>query len=201
MAKQPAKRVREQVVVYLDERDRALLEKLTNRTGLAKTELFRRGLRRLADEMLGRKAPGFSLKTEDGRTVSLASLKGGQVVLYFYPKDDTPGCTKEACGFAASLPNFRRVKAEIVGVSKDSVVSHDKFKAKYELPFALVADEDGAVCAAYGTWIKKENYGRTYMGIERSTFLIDAAGKIRKVWRGVKVEGHVNEVLAAAKAL
>ena len=149
----------------------------------------------------GDAAPDFTALTDAGGSLTLSKLKGKPVVLYFYPKDDTPGCTKEACGFAASLPNFRRVKAEIVGVSKDSVVSHDKFKAKYELPFALVADEDGAVCAAYGTWIKKENYGRTYMGIERSTFLIDAAGKIRKVWRGVKVEGHVNEVLAAAKAL
>jgi peroxiredoxin Q/BCP len=123
------------------------------------------------------------------------------VVVYFYPKDDTPGCTSEACGFRDNLPAFRKVDAEIIGISKDSVARHDKFKAKYELPFTLAADEDGKVCEAFGVWVEKSNYGKKYMGIERSTFLIDGKGAVRSVWRKVKVDGHVEEVLAAARDL
>ena len=123
------------------------------------------------------------------------------MVLYFYPKDDTPGCTKEACGFQESLPNFSKLDAAIIGVSKDSITRHKNFKSKYGLNFTLGSDEDGSVCESYGVWKEKKNYGRTYMGIERSTFLIDGKGVIRNVWRKVKVNGHVDEVLEAAKAL
>ncbi|MET4804965.1 thioredoxin-dependent thiol peroxidase [Limibacillus sp. MBR-115] len=148
---------------------------------------------------VGDKAPDFTLPSDGGGSISLSGLKGKTVVLYFYPKDDTPGCTKEACGFRDSLPDFTGIDAMVIGVSKDSVAKHDKFKAKYELPFPLVSDEDGSVCEAYGTWVEKSMYGRKYMGIDRATFLIDAEGKIASIWRKVKVPGHVEEVLAAAR--
>jgi len=150
---------------------------------------------------VGDKAPGFKMATDDGGEVSLASLKGRTVVLYFYPKDDTPGCTKEACGFQEALPDFSKVNAAIIGVSKDSIARHKNFKSKYGLNFTLGSDADGGVCESYGVWKEKKNYGRTYMGIERSTFLIDGTGVIRNVWRKVKVNGHVDAVLEAAKAL
>ena len=150
---------------------------------------------------VGDKAPDFTAATDGGATLGLKSLAGKKVVLYFYPRDDTPGCTKEACGFRDNLPDFSGLDAEIVGVSKDSAAKHDKFKAKYELPFTLVADEDGAICEAYGTWIEKSMYGRKYMGIDRATFLIDQEGVIRQVWRKVKVKGHVEAVLAATAGL
>lgn len=149
----------------------------------------------------GKKAPAFTMQTDGGGKVSLKDLKGRNVVLYFYPKDDTPGCTTEACGFRDALPDFSKVDAEIIGVSKDSVARHDKFKAKYELPFTLASDEDGAVCEKYGTWVEKSMYGRKYMGIERATFLIDATGTVRRIWRKVKVKGHVDEVLEAVRAM
>ena len=149
----------------------------------------------------GAKAPEFKAVTDGGGCLKLSSLKGKHVVLYFYPKDDTPGCTKESCGFAENYGDFTGKGAEIVGVSKDSVARHDKFKAKYDLPFTLVSDEDGAICEAYGVWKEKKNYGRTYMGIERSTFLIDKKGKVAKVWRKVKVNGHVEAVKDALDAL
>ena len=150
---------------------------------------------------LGKKAPDFKLPTDGGGTISLKDLKGQKVVLYFYPKDDTPGCTKEACGFRDAMPDFTKVDAVIIGVSKDSVARHDKFKGKYDLPFTLAADEDGTVCEAYGTWVEKSMYGRKYMGIDRATFLIDEKGVLRGEWRKVKVKGHVEEVLEAAQAL
>ena len=149
----------------------------------------------------GQPAPDFTMPTDGGGELTLSSLKGKKVVLYFYPKDDTSGCTKEACGFRDQLPDFSGVDAEIVGISKDSVASHDKFKAKYDLPFTLVSDTETKVCEAYGTWIEKSMYGRKYMGIDRATFLIDADGRIAKIWRKVKVPGHVEEVLEAAKGL
>ena len=149
----------------------------------------------------GDKAPAFTMTTDGGGTVSLKDLKGQSVVLYFYPKDSTPGCTKEACGFRDLMPDFSGIDAVIIGVSKDSVKRHDNFKAKYELPFTLASDEDGAVCEAYGTWVLKKLYGREYMGIERATFLIDGRGVVRKIWRKVKVAGHVEDVLESAKAL
>lgn len=150
---------------------------------------------------IGDKAPNFSAATDSGGEVSLKDFAGRKVVLYFYPKDDTPGCTKEACGFRDALPDFTGADAVILGVSKDSPANHDKFKAKYELPFTLVSDEDGKICEAYGTWVEKSMYGRKYMGIDRATFLIDEKGQIREIWRKVKVPGHVEKVLAAAAAL
>ncbi|MEQ8441606.1 MAG: thioredoxin-dependent thiol peroxidase [Alphaproteobacteria bacterium] len=149
----------------------------------------------------GDMAPDFSMPTDGGGTISLSELAGKPVVLYFYPKDDTPGCTKEACGFRDALPDFTGIGATVIGVSKDKVAKHDKFKAKFDLTFPLGSDEDGAVCEAYGTWIEKSMYGRKYMGIDRATFLIAADGTIARIWRKVKVPGHVDEVLAAAKAL
>ena len=149
---------------------------------------------------VGDRAPDFNMPSDDG-DVSLKSLKGRNVVLYFYPKDDTPGCTKEACGFQDALPNFSKIDADIIGVSKDSPTRHQNFKKKYGLKFRLASDEDGSVCESFGVWKEKKNYGRSYMGIERSTFLIDGKGMIRKVRRKVKVNGHVDEVLEAAKAL
>jgi peroxiredoxin Q/BCP len=131
----------------------------------------------------------------------LKAHRGKAVVLYFYPKDDTSGCTAEACAFRDALPDFSKINAAVIGISRDSVASHDKFKTKYSLPFPLVSDEDGKVCKAYGTWVEKSMYGRKYMGIERATFLIDGKGTIRHIWRKVKVPGHAEEVLEAAQAL
>jgi len=149
----------------------------------------------------GDKAPDFTLPSDGNGKISLSRLKGKKVILYFYPKDDTSGCTAEACGFRDNLPKFAKSDAVVIGISRDNVASHDKFKMKYDLPFQLASDEDGKVCGAYGTWIEKSMYGRKYMGIERATFLIDAKGAIRNIWRKVKVPGHVEEVLTAAKAL
>jgi len=150
---------------------------------------------------VGKKAPDFSAPTDGGGKIKLSDYKGRNVVLYFYPKDDTSGCTKEACGFTEAMPNFAKLKAAVIGVSRDSVEKHDKFKKKYKLNFPLVSDESGKICEKYGTWIEKSLYGRKYMGIERATFLIDAKGVVRNIWHKVKVPGHVDEVLAAVKAL
>ena len=149
------------------------------------------------DIVEGSDAPDFEAATDGGGKLKLSSLKGMHVVLYFYPKDDTPGCTKESCGFAEMHQNFMDKNAEIGGASKDCVARHDNFKNKYDLPFTLVSDEDGAICEAYGTWVEKKNYGRTYMGIQRATFLIDDKGRVRQVWRNVKVNGHVEAVMRA----
>ena len=150
---------------------------------------------------IGDKAPDFTLATDGNGKVTLSKLRGQKVVLYFYPKDDTSGCTAEACGFRDSFPKFGKVEAAVIGISKDSVAAHDKFKKKYELPFTLASDVEGKVCESYGVWVEKSMYGRKYMGIERATFLIDEKGVVRGVWRKVKVPGHVEAVLAAAKAL
>ena len=150
---------------------------------------------------VGGKAPVFTLPADGGGKVALKALKGKTVVLYFYPKDDTPGCTKEACAFRDRFPDFRKAKAEIVGISKDDVGRHDKFKKKYALPFALASDVDGKVCAAFGVWQEKSLYGKKFMGIVRSTFLIDETGTIRAIWPKVKVDGHADEVMAAIEAL
>lgn len=149
----------------------------------------------------GTKAIDFDAPCDGGGSLKLSSLKGKKVVLYFYPKDDTPGCTKESCEFAQFQQRFADRNAEIVGVSKDSVARHDKFKSKYNLPFTLVSDEDGTICEEYGVWQEKKNYGRTYMGISRSTFLIDEKGKVVKIWRKVRVTGHVEAVLTALDEL
>jgi len=146
---------------------------------------------------IGDKAPSFTLPSDGGGKVSLKDLLGNPVVVYFYPKDDTSGCTREAIDFTALLPKFRRKRVAVVGISKDTVVAHDKFKAKHKLGVALGADVDGKVVDAYGCWVEKSLYGRKYMGIERATFLIDGKGKISRIWRKVKVSGHAEEVLAA----
>lgn len=149
----------------------------------------------------GDKAPDFSLPSDGGGTVSLKKLKGQNVVLYFYPKDDTSGCTKEAMEFNALRAKFAKAGTEIIGVSPDSTASHDKFKKKYDLAFPLVSDEQKDMLAAYGVWVEKSMYGRKYMGVERTTFLVDGKGKIHEIWRKVKVPGHAEAVLKAAQAL
>jgi peroxiredoxin Q/BCP len=150
---------------------------------------------------LGDQAPDFTLPTDGNGSVTLSRLKGKKVVLYFYPKDDTSGCTAEACGFRDSFPDYSGTGAVVIGISKDTVASHDKFKKKHDLPFALASDAGADVCEKYGVWVEKSMYGRKYMGIERCTFLIDEAGTVRGAWRKVRVPGHVAEVLKAVRAL
>jgi peroxiredoxin Q/BCP len=149
----------------------------------------------------GQKAPDFRLPDETGAVVQLSKLKGRTVVLYFYPKDDTSGCTAEAKNFSCLAEAFAAAGAHIVGVSPDGPASHQKFKRKHDLSLQLLADETKEVALAYGVWVEKSMYGRKYMGVERSTFLIDKAGKLVKSWRKVKVPGHAEEVLAAVRAL
>lgn len=146
---------------------------------------------------IGDKAPQFSLPTGDGKTLALKDLRGKKVILYFYPKDSTSGCTKEACAFQENLPALKKKGAVVVGVSADSASSHAKFAEKYDLNFPLVSDEKKEVLKAYGVWKEKSMYGRKYMGIERTTFLIDAEGKVAQIFSKVKVDGHVEEVVAA----
>jgi peroxiredoxin Q/BCP len=148
----------------------------------------------------GAKAPRFKLPSDEGRTVSLDDLKGKKVVLYFYPKDDTSGCTVQACEFRDNWKSVQAAGAVVLGVSPDGVTSHGKFKAKYQLPFPLLADEDHAVAEAYGAWGEKSMYGRKYHGILRTTFVIGADGRIEKVFQKVKPKGHAAEVLAALQA-
>ena len=147
---------------------------------------------------VGETAPDFTLPRDGEGEVTLSELRGQPVVLYFYPKDDTSGCTKEACEFRAAYKDFQKLGAEIIGVSPDPVKKHDKFKAKYDLPFPLLSDEEKAVVSDYGIWVEKSMYGRKYMGVERSTYLIDPDGKVQAAWRKVKVPGHVEAVLEAA---
>ncbi|MDR6265534.1 thioredoxin-dependent thiol peroxidase [Roseobacter sp. N2S] len=150
---------------------------------------------------IGEKAPSFTLPRDGGGTVSLSDYAGKAVVLYFYPRDDTPGCTKESIGFTESAALFDAAGAVVVGVSKDSVKSHDKFVAKHNLGIVLASDENETLCEDMGVWVEKNMYGKKYMGIERATFLIDGAGVIQQIWRKVKVPGHVDAVLDAVKAL
>jgi len=151
---------------------------------------------------IGDKAPVFALPTDAGDEVSLAQFEGKQnVVLYFYPKDDTPGCTTEAKDFRDLHEAFAAADTVVIGVSKDDVKSHDKFKAKHALPFMLASDAEGDVCERYGVWVEKNMYGKKYMGIQRATFLIDRQGTITQIWPKVKVDNHAQEVLEAAKAL
>lgn len=149
----------------------------------------------------GKKAPAFSLKDQSGQTVKLTDFSGKYVVLYFYPKDDTPGCTKEACSFRDEHSKLKKAGAVVLGVSPDDEARHVKFIEKYELPFTLLADTEHAVAEKYGAWGEKNNYGKKYMGIVRSTFLIGPDGKVAKVWPKVKPEGHGEEVLEALRAL
>ena len=150
---------------------------------------------------VGDKAPAISLKDQDGKKVSLNDFKGKNIVLYFYPKDNTSGCTKEACNFRDEFPKFGKMKAIILGVSPDSVESHKKFANKYKLPFSLLSDENKTIIEKYGVWKEKSMYGRKYMGVERSTFIIDSTGKVRKIFRKVKVDDHNKEVMDALKEL
>jgi len=149
---------------------------------------------------IGDVAPDFTLPTDGGGEMTLSSMRGKKVVLYFYPKDDTSGCTKEACDFREKISEFEKAGAVVLGMSPDGVKKHDKFKAKYDLPFSLIADEEKTALQAYGVWVEKSMYGRKYMGVERTTFLIDADGSIQSVWRKVKVPGHVDAVLDAVQA-
>ena len=149
----------------------------------------------------GQKAPEFELASDRGETIRLSKLKGNAVVVYFYPKDDTSGCTKEAQAFTSLAKSFADAGVRVIGVSPDSVESHAKFRSKYDLGIDLAADPDRKAIEAYGVWVEKSMYGRKYMGVDRSTFLIDSKGKIARVWRKVKVPGHAEEVLAAVKAL
>ncbi len=154
-----------------------------------------------SDAMVGKKAPDFAMPTDGGGKVALKTLKGKTVVLYFYPKDDTSGCTKEAIGFTEALAAFEAAGAVVIGVSKDSAEKHDKFKAKHDLGVILASDADSDVTERYGSWAEKSMYGKKYMGIDRSTFVIDGSGVVRAVWRKVKVPGHVDAVLETVQTL
>ncbi len=149
----------------------------------------------------GKKAPDFKLSDDTGATVQLSKLKGRVVVLYFYPKDDTSGCTVEAKDFSCLADQFAKAGADVIGVSPDSTKSHEKFKAKHDLNLRLIVDEDKVAAEAFGVWVQKSMYGKSYMGVDRSTFLIDKTGKIARSWRKVKVPGHAEEVLAAVQSL
>ena len=149
----------------------------------------------------GSSAVAFSLDTDGGGKVTLKDFVGKPLVLYFYPKDDTSGCTREALDFTAKAAAFKKLGATVVGISKDSVAAHDKFKRKHKLSVILASDPEGKIINAYGSWVEKSMYGRKYMGIERSTFLVDSKGKIARIWRKVRVPGHVEEVLDAIHAL
>ena len=156
---------------------------------------------KMSDLSVGDNAPEISLPRDGGDIVSLADYAGKNVVLYFYPRDDTSGCTKEAIGFSENLEAFDALNTVILGVSKDSVKKHDKFVSKHDLKVILLSDEEGDVCERYGVWVEKSMYGKKYMGIERATFLIGVDGKIAQIWRKVKVPGHVDAVLDAVRAL
>jgi peroxiredoxin Q/BCP len=149
---------------------------------------------------IGDTAPDFTLNDQDGKSISLASYKGRRVVVYFYPRDDTPGCTKEACQFNDALSQFATLDADVVGISRDGADSHQKFRAKYGLTFELLSDPDHTVMEAYGAWGEKTNYGKTSMGVIRSTFLVGPDGKIEQAWYNVKADGHAEKVLAALSA-
>jgi peroxiredoxin Q/BCP len=145
----------------------------------------------------GKPAPDFELSTDSGETVRLSELRGKPVILYFYPKDDTPGCTTQACGIRDAWSEFKKSGAVVLGVSPDDESSHAKFRDKYSLPFTLLADTDHKLTEQYGFWVEKKNYGKTYMGVERSTVVIDAEGNVAKIFRRVKPEAHANQVLTA----
>ncbi len=148
----------------------------------------------------GKPAPDFTLPDQKGNKVTLSGLKGSPIVLYFYPKDDTSGCTKEACAFRDAFADYEKAGVKVIGVSPDDIGSHDRFACKYELPFTLLADTEKKVCEAFGVWKEKSMYGKKYMGVERTTFLIDAEGVVRQVFPKVKVEGHSSAILSALQS-
>ncbi|MCC7260353.1 MAG: thioredoxin-dependent thiol peroxidase [Alphaproteobacteria bacterium] len=150
---------------------------------------------------VGDKAPAFTLPADSGKDISLSDYRGKKVVLYFYPKDDTPGCTLEAKAFTAHIKDFIAAGAVVIGASKDDIKSHCKFRDKFNIAYPLVSDTDGSLCASYGVWIEKSMYGKKYMGIERATFLIDEEGVLAHIWHNVKADGHAEEVLEAVRAL
>jgi peroxiredoxin Q/BCP len=176
---------------------RASAKKKTASAKPAKKTVKVKVVKKASGPDVGATAPDFTMPATMISEVSSKTLKGKPYVLYFYPKDDTSGCTAEACDFRDALPSFGKLKVTVIGVSKDNIASHEKFARKYDFTFPLASDESGKVCASFGTWVQKSMYGRTYMGIERSTFLIDAKGVIRAVWRKVSVPGHVEEIRKA----
>lgn len=155
----------------------------------------------MSDIAVGQPAPDFTLPTDGGGSVTLSDLKGKAVVVYFYPKDDTPGCTAEAIAFTALADSFAEHDAVVIGISPDTAKAHDRFKAKYELTIVLAADAEKEAAQKYGVWVKKSRYGREYMGVERTTFLVDRDGKIAEIWNKVKVDGHAEAVLESVKGL
>lgn len=150
---------------------------------------------------IGANAPEFEIQAECAEKLRLSDLRGRPIVVYFYPKDDTPGCTREAIDFSGAIEEFNKIGARIIGISRDSAAKHKRFTEKYGLCFPLVADPDKAIIERYGVWVRKTMLGRSYMGIERASFLIDQSGRIARIWRKVKVDGHVAEVLAAAREI
>lgn len=154
----------------------------------------------MSQVQVGKTVPDFTLPASNGKDVSLSDFRGRKVVLYFYPKDMTPGCTAESCDFRDYNAQFKELGAEVIGISPDDLVSHGKFIEKHKLPFLLLSDTEHRVCELFGVWKEKKMFGKTYMGVERSTFLIDEQGVLIREWRGVKVDGHVQEVLEAVKA-
>jgi len=154
----------------------------------------------MSQVQVGKKVPDFTLPASNGKDVSLGDFRGKKVVVYFYPKDMTPGCTTESCDFRDYNAQFKELGVEVIGISPDALVSHDKFIKKYDLPFLLLSDTEHRVCELFGVWKEKTMFGNTFMGVERSTFLIDEQGVLIREWRGVKVDGHVREVLEAVKA-
>jgi thioredoxin-dependent peroxiredoxin len=146
---------------------------------------------------IGQKAPDFTLKIDDGSDFKLSDHLGQKIVVYFYPKDDTPGCTTEACDFRESIAQFNRLNSRVIGISKDSIATHKKFKEKYDLNFPLGADKDGTVCEMYGVWVEKSMFGKKYFGIKRSTFLINEQGLVTHIWPNVSVSSHIKDILAA----
>lgn len=148
---------------------------------------------------VGSKAPDFTLPATGNQTITLSDFKGSPVIVYFYPKDDTPGCTTEACNFRDSMNLLQKSGVKVIGISKDGIKSHEKFKEKFNLNFPLVSDEEGKTVKDYGVWVEKSMFGKKYMGIERATFLIDAEGNIARIWHDVKVQGHVDEILSTVR--
>jgi len=175
----------------------------SRRVSIGRIPVRKNDERKAISDMLkeGDKAPAFELMSDGGETVKLSQFKGKPVVVYFYPKDDTSGCTAEAIGFSERIAEFQKAGAEVLGISPDSAGSHGKFRDKYDLKVTLLADEGRQAIEAYGVWAEKKMYGRTYMGVERSTFLIGGGGKLKRIWRSVKVPGHVDDVLSAVKDL